>query len=91
MTDNNTFDGWEPMKFSLEPRESLVKIENGSIGLKDGNRFSYWIELTRIKTERDLLEWVHHLTGKVWVTNDLLDDFIQAVFKYRGWTLYKGV
>ena len=91
MTENNTFDGWVPMNFGLDPRESLVKIEGGQIGLKDGDHYSYWIELTRINTPRDLLEWVHHLNGKVWVSKELLDDFIEAVFKYRDWTLYKGV
>jgi hypothetical protein len=86
-------DPWVPLKLSMEPRERLVKIEDGEIGIYDtqNDKYHYWIELDRINTHRDLLEWVHHLNGKVWVTKEVLDDFIEAVFSYRKWTLYKGV
>jgi hypothetical protein len=93
--DNDTLDGWEPLKIDLNYKpEILVTIENGEIGLRDtrlaGNQY-YWIDLDRIKTQRDLLEWVHHLSGKAWVTNRHIRQFIARVFKYREWTLYKGV
>lgn len=85
-------DTWEPLDLFQAPRGRLVKIEDGQIGIYDtqNDKYHYWIELTRIKTHRDLLEWVHHLNGKVWVTKEVLDDFIEAVFSYRKWTLYKG-
>jgi uncharacterized protein YlzI (FlbEa/FlbD family) len=91
LVEAKNFDSWEPLNFSPEPREKLVNIKDGYIGFNDNGRYSYWIELTRIKTPRDLLEWTHHLNGKNWVTKEMLDDFIEAVFNYRKWTLYKGI
>lgn len=66
----------------------LVRIEDKQIGLLADN---YWIELDRIKTRAALLEWVHHLLGKNWVTKEMLEQFIEQVHTYRKWKLYNDV
>ncbi len=62
-----------------------VKIENGEIGFVKQN---YWIELNLIKTRKQLIGWIHHLVGKVWITNEMLDQFIEKVHAYRKWNIY---
>ena len=67
---------------------SLVMIENDEI------RFishGYWIELSKIKTRRDLIQWIHHLLEKQWVTTPMIRQFIEQVCKYRNWKIYGDV
>lgn len=66
-------------------RPELVKIENGEIGFISQN---YWIELNRIKTRKQLIEWIHHLTGKAWITTAMLDQFIEKVHAHNNWSIY---
>lgn len=51
----------------------------------------YCIEMERIKTRAALIEWVHHLLGKTWITTAILEDFIETIHDYRGWKLYNDV
>ena len=68
----------------------LVKIEKGEIGFKDGDHFSYWVELSRIPNHEALIEWIHHLMGKNWVTKEMLEQFIEKVCSHRKWGIYHG-
>ena len=49
----------------------------------------YHIELSRIPDHAGLLEWTHHLTGKDWMTGELVHEFIQRICEIKGWNLYK--
>lgn len=69
-------------------RPVLVVIENDAISFVGE---SYWIELDRIKTRAALIEWIHHMSGKRWFTNDMLTQFIEVVCEYRKWTIYEDV
>lgn len=62
-----------------------VRIEDDCVVL-NGN---YWIELDRIKEEIDLLEWVVHLTEKVWVDTRIIRRFVKLVCENKQWDLYK--
>ncbi|MGB9799618.1 MAG: hypothetical protein ACPLUL_05940 [Thermanaerothrix sp.] len=64
---------------------SLVEIQDGAVGFP---KMDYWIELSEIKSYRDLVSWIHHLSGKAWVTNDMIYEFIGAVCGYKGWRIY---
>lgn len=48
----------------------------------------YEIDLNRIKTERDLLAWVRHLSEKSWITRDDLTEFITQVGEYKHFKIY---
>jgi len=55
-------------------------------------RFSpYHIELSRIPDHAGLLEWIHHLTGKDWMTGELVNYFIKRIYEIKGWNLYRNL
>jgi hypothetical protein len=66
----------------------LIKIKDEQICFIEGD---YWIELNRIRTRAHLIEWIHHMTGKKWVTGDMIGEFIEKVCKYRKWDVYSDV
>jgi hypothetical protein len=49
--------------------------------------YTYEIDLDRIKTERDLLAWTHHLVGKPWMGPDRTQVFIDTVADIKGFNL----
>ena len=49
----------------------------------------YHIELNRIPDPEGLTHWLHHLTGKEWMTGELVHEFIQRVYDIKGWNLYR--
>lgn len=71
----------------LDHQGSSVEIEDGWLTICG----HYPIELTRIPNERALCEWIYHLTQKGWVTGEIINDFVGAVFAENGWELYKHV
>jgi hypothetical protein len=36
-----------------------------------------------IPTESDLIEWIRHLSEKTWMDKELLNEFAQAVERFR--------
>lgn len=51
--------------------------------------YQYHIELSRIPDPEGLVHWLHHLTGKDWMTGDLVREFIKRVYEIKGWNLYR--
>lgn len=49
--------------------------------------YPYDIDLSEIKTVRDLLGWVLHLSRKTWMDTQLLERFICMVAGIKGWDL----
>ena len=47
--------------------------------------YEYEVDLDRIRTPADLLEWTHHLAEKNWITTAVLAEFIERVFTIKGW------
>jgi hypothetical protein len=41
--------------------------------------FPYEVDLDRVTTPADVACWLHHLSEKGWVDNDLLGQFLRAV------------
>lgn len=52
--------------------------------------YLYWIEDARLKSENDLLSWVHHVSGKGWegCTAARVGEFIEDVMSHIGRRLY---
>ena len=66
---------------SAKPR-SVVTIEGGVIWIRAS--YPYPIEASRIVDARDVIAWVHHLSGKTWATRDLIAEFIEVVARAKG-------
>lgn len=39
----------------------------------------YQIDLDRCRTQKDLLDWIFHLSGKTWCKGSVLTDFIHCL------------
>ena len=50
---------------------------------------TYDIELNRIKTIGDVIEWIYHLTEKEWVNNVVIHDFMSIACSYIKYDIYK--
>jgi hypothetical protein len=49
--------------------------------------YTYEVDLDRIKTERDLLAWTHHLLGKTWMIRERTKRFVEAVAAIKGFRI----
>jgi len=52
------------------------------------DRHDYCIELVRLDSHEKILEWVHHLSGKVWITPELIGRFIRLACEHHKLKLY---
>jgi hypothetical protein len=59
-------------------RRISVTLESGYISIKMPGVSDYDISLRDIKTNKELVEWIHHLTEKTWVTGEIVHDVIDA-------------
>lgn len=64
-----------------------VELKDGVLTLDD----HYDIELDRIPDERALLQWIEHLSYKIWVEREDIRQIIRKVFFAKGWELYKSI
>ena len=51
--------------------------------------YPYHIELARIPDFEGLVHWIEHLTGKSWMTSELVGEFIRRVYAIKGWDLHQ--
>ncbi len=49
--------------------------------------YEYNIALSRCNTESKILSWVHHLTEKTWMTNEVMERFIEMACEAHNLTL----
>jgi hypothetical protein len=71
--------------FSAKPIVTLG--DHDTILLNNGR---YEIELSRIPDPKALVNWIHHLLKKNWVTSDTIRQFIECVYESKGWDLYRN-
>lgn len=64
-----------------------VKVEHDGIFFPERD---YWIELDRIQDQGDLLQWVLHLSEKVWVDTRMLARFVKLVCERKRWRIYRN-
>lgn len=48
----------------------------------------YTIAWNRIRSEADLVSWIYHLSGKIWLTQERLRRFLELVADKKGWDLH---
>ncbi len=76
------------------PRKPAVKITSQWLTIrtewhkKHGGEYDF--RTSRIDSPLKLLNWVHHLNGKVWFDRDTSGELIYKVCKHFGWDLFGG-
>lgn len=73
----------DPDLQAINAEREKIYIEDGCLVLDFA--YPYQIELSRLKSWRDLVAWVHHFCGKGWMNPHRIEFFIDAVLKLRGW------
>ena len=64
---------------------NLVLIEGEEVVIRAPGCHPYRIEVSRLKTEKEILGWVWHLTGKDWMSIGLIEQFVgSSSFSYGG-------
>ena len=48
----------------------------------------YWIAASRINTKEKLVEWIHHLCEKAWITPEHIRQLVDAAASINGWKVY---
>ncbi len=64
--------------FTIDKKEGLLVINV---------EYPYCIELSRLKSKKDVLAWVAHICEKTWVDTDIIWEFIDRIFKHRKWKM----
>lgn len=67
-----------------EKTVNLVLIEGNELVIRAEGCARYRIELKRMTTEREILGWVWHLTGKDWASRALIGQFIEVALRQIG-------
>ena len=67
----------ELMETKFEP---CVVVDDGWVTLLNDHG-NYDIELTQCNTAEAILHWVAHLSEKIWVTNQHINEFVEATTK----------
>lgn len=87
--ENNTFGFGPLIKPTSEADESAKVIEAAMFAAMleepaDPN-FIYEIDLDRVPTPLALLNWIHHLSEKYWITTMHVHDLIDEICRIKGW------
>lgn len=72
---------------------NMTKLKTG-IGGSVGEFHEYEVDLEKINSQADLLDWVEHLVDKPWLSWDaskwqsmMLKELIHRILKIKGWKL----
>ena len=81
-TDNNTLQfGPLPEQFFKDSRLEVIKADPNCL---------YEIDLDNVQTPLDVLNWMHHLCSKYWITTVHIHILIDAICEIKGWDHHKG-
>jgi hypothetical protein len=66
--------------------ERELRLVNETVLLRFA--YDYEVDLDRINSEADLLNWTLHLCGKTWMTVEHLGHFIETVAQIKGFKVH---
>lgn len=69
----------KPQKVFVDSACISIRVDSGSL---------YEITLNSIDTHKKLVEWIHHLTEKTWVTGEIIHDVINAAIHANKLAFY---
>jgi hypothetical protein len=64
--------------------KNKIKSSHKSITIND----HYEIEFSRMKTYKDVCQWIFHLSSKSWVDTELIKEFLRLVFIHKKTDIY---
>ncbi len=76
--DVNLIDILDEVFEDMKKTYQCFEITNEGIKISK-DRVNYFVDWDRVKSEKELLNWVIHFFSKKWVTKDLLITFIEIV------------
>jgi hypothetical protein len=51
--------------------------------------YEYAIDIDQLKTKDDIVKWVHHLTGKDWVTGEMIKELLEKATSYHAMDIHQ--
>lgn len=71
---------------SSEKSSNYITLDQGYVVFV-GIGYEIWLET--IHNKGDILQWVHHLSEKNWVTPEILAEFIEKTCAHLGVRVYE--
>jgi hypothetical protein len=80
-------DDWDGVSLTelierFENAPPLVEYHGGEFIFYDENRRPYGFDASRTDTNAKLLEWIRHMTEKVWVTGPHINEFVRLAAEH---------
>lgn len=69
------------------PDYCVASVKDGRVVFDKNPGYSIHLG-SEMRNTGELLQWIHHLSQKKWVTSETIRTFIEAVCWYRGWKIY---
>ena len=86
----DSLSGDEFFKGGCEPLVPFVRMHEGVIQVIDRGRSGmiYEIAADRVYSPEYVMRWIEHLSGKTWVTNQHIREFVRVCSDYLGTSLH---
>jgi len=62
---------WQGWIYQTSTRELVYKA---------ASNYRYHVDLDTCTTQHEMLDWIDHLAGKTWATDECLAGFVRALF-----------
>lgn len=72
----------------MEFEQNIEIDEDGDILIFPHKSNEYWIEKDRCDTYPKIVSWVEHLSGKQWITGELINEFVVKACHNAGLNPY---
>lgn len=69
---------------TMDKNQPIVDVSPEGIELEN----HYWIDANRINSKEKLVEWIHHLCQKTWITPEHIRQIIDGAAQLNGWKIY---
>lgn len=67
-------------------RDEPIVLEGGVVYV---GQVRYPIGLDQIRDKADVLQWVHHLTDKKWITPPMIGRLVEVLCAAKNWPVYR--
>lgn len=83
--ESNTFGFCPPTKPTSDADEEARRRVAAMLEEPADPNFIYQIDLDRVPTPLALLNWIHHLSEKNWISTTHVHDLIDEICRIKGW------
>lgn len=78
--DIKIIDGATFFKMDFSKKHWVYKKSSNVLEIK--KPYWYEVDLDRLKTYRDFVDWINQIASKDWITGEMIYDFIHKVRKH---------